>query len=76
MEPSCPRVALLIDGDNSASVSIPSLLAEAGKLGDVMIRRVYGNWSLSSMHAALWSRTTASWADNPRQECDGYRPGG
>jgi hypothetical protein len=51
MEPSRPRVALLIDGDNSASVSIPSLLAEAGKLGEVMIRRVYGNWSLSSMHA-------------------------
>ena len=51
MDPSRPRVALLIDGDNSASVSIPSLLAEAGKLGGVMIRRVYGNWSLSSMHA-------------------------
>ncbi len=51
MEPSRPRVALLIDGDNSASISIPSLLAEAGKLGDVMILRVYGNWSLSSMHA-------------------------
>jgi NYN domain/OST-HTH/LOTUS domain len=51
MEPSRPRVALLIDGDNSASISIPALLAEAGKLGDVTIRRVYGNWSLSSMHA-------------------------
>ncbi|MGZ3645327.1 MAG: NYN domain-containing protein [Ktedonobacteraceae bacterium] len=51
MEPSRPRVALLIDGDNSASISIPSVLAEAGKLGEVMIRRVYGNWSLSSMHA-------------------------
>jgi NYN domain len=51
MEPSRPRVVLLIDGDNSASVSIPSLLVEAGKLGDVMIRCVYGNWSLSSMHA-------------------------
>ena len=51
MEPSHPRVALLIDGDNSASISIPSVLAEAGKLGDVLIRRVYGNWSLPSMHA-------------------------
>ena len=51
MEQSRTRVALLIDGDNSASISIPSLLAEAGKLGEVMIRRVYGNWSLSSMHA-------------------------
>jgi uncharacterized protein (TIGR00288 family) len=51
MEQLRTRVALLIDGDNSASISITSLLAEAGKLGDVMIRRVYGNWSLSSMHA-------------------------
>jgi NYN domain/OST-HTH/LOTUS domain len=51
MEPSRPRVALLIDGDNSASIAITSLLAEAGKLGEVMIRRVYGNWSQASMHA-------------------------
>ena len=51
MEPSRTRVALLIDGDNSASISISSLLAEAGKLGEVRIGRVYGNWSLSSMHA-------------------------
>ena len=51
MEPSRQRVALLIDGDNSAYVSIPSLLDEAGKMGDVMIRCVYGNWSLPSMHA-------------------------
>jgi hypothetical protein len=51
MEPWRTRVALLIDGDNSASILIPSLLAEAGRLGEVMIRRVYGNWSLSSMHA-------------------------
>ena len=51
MEQSRTRVALLIDGDNSASIPITSLLAEAGKLGDVIIRRVYGNWSLPSMHA-------------------------
>ena len=50
MEPSRTRVALLIDGDNSASILIPSLLTEARKLGEVMIRRVYGNWSVSSMH--------------------------
>jgi NYN domain/OST-HTH/LOTUS domain len=41
----------LIDGDNSASALIPSLLAEAGRFGDVSIRRVYGNWSLPTMHA-------------------------
>jgi hypothetical protein len=51
MEHFRPLVALLIDGDNSASVSIPTLLTEVGKLGDVMMRRVYGNWSLTSLVA-------------------------
>lgn len=45
------RVALLIDGDNNSSSSFSSsaLLAAAGELGEVTIRRVYGNWSQSSM---------------------------
>jgi uncharacterized protein (TIGR00288 family) len=51
MEQSRARVALLIDGDNSVSTLIAALLAEAGTFGDVIIRRVYGNWSLPSMHA-------------------------
>src|SRR5258708_7320785 len=50
MGQSRTRVALLIDGENSTSALIASLLAEAEKLGEVIIRRVYGNWSLSSMH--------------------------
>src|SRR5581483_5702814 len=44
------RIALLVDGDNSASTSIAVLLTEAEKVGDVTIRRIYGNWSLPSMH--------------------------
>lgn len=45
-------VALLIDGEN---VIVPDLithiLAEAGKMGGVTIRQVYGNWAAPSMQA-------------------------
>jgi uncharacterized protein (TIGR00288 family) len=38
-------IALLIDGDNISSELIEQLLIEAGKLGGVTIKRVYGNWT-------------------------------
>ncbi len=50
MEPSRSQVALFIDADNSTHLLIPSLLAEAEKFGEVSLRRVYGNWHLSSLH--------------------------
>ncbi len=43
-------IAVLIDGDNISSDLIAPILAEAGKFGGVTIRRVYGNWAVSSMH--------------------------
>ncbi|HZU03075.1 MAG TPA: NYN domain-containing protein, partial [Ktedonobacteraceae bacterium] len=49
MDQSRTRVAILIDGDNSTSISTASLLAEAEKFGEVTIRRIYGNWSRPSM---------------------------
>ena len=56
MELPGSQVALLIDADNSEVTWIPSLLAEVEKLGEVMIGRVYGNWSLSSM--SKWQEIT------------------
>jgi hypothetical protein len=50
MEHSRSLVALLIDADNNAHLLLPSLLAEAEKFGEVSLRRVYGNWHLSSLH--------------------------
>lgn len=45
-------VAMLIDGEN---VIVPDLIAyilvEAGKMGGVTIRRVYGNWATPQMQA-------------------------
>ena len=50
--PAVAHVALLIDGEN---VIVPDLLAyvlvEAGKMGGVTIRRVYGNWATPQMLA-------------------------
>ncbi|HVB62772.1 MAG TPA: NYN domain-containing protein [Ktedonobacteraceae bacterium] len=43
-------VALLIDGENViAPEMIAHILAEAGKMGGVVIRYVYGNWAAPSM---------------------------
>lgn len=56
MELPGSQVAILIDADNSEVTWIPSLLAEAENLGEIMIGRVYGNWSLSSM--SKWQEIT------------------
>lgn len=43
-------VALLIDGENViAPEMVPYILAEASKMGSVVIRQVYGNWAALSM---------------------------
>jgi uncharacterized protein (TIGR00288 family) len=43
------KIALLIDGDNAQSSLIEKILTEAGKYGSVTIRRIYGDWTKSSM---------------------------
>jgi hypothetical protein len=42
---SANLVALLIDGQNIGSEQIDQILAEAEKLGEVIIRWIYGDWS-------------------------------
>lgn len=65
-----PAVALLIDGEN---VMIPDLIAhilvEAGKMGGVTIRQVYGNWAAPSMQS--WKKNLTHYALEPM----GNRPG-
>jgi hypothetical protein len=63
----CPSlvapVALLIDGDNISPDLIAPILAEAGKFGGVLIRRVYGNWSSPTMHS--WKNVALHYALQP-----------
>ncbi len=55
---SVPSVALLIDGENTI---IPDqmayVLVEAGRMGGVTIRQVYGNWTAPSMQT--WKKYVA-----------------
>lgn len=44
------KVAILIDGDNAQSSILPQMLVEAGKYGQVTVRRIYGDWTTSSMN--------------------------
>ncbi len=50
--PPAPPVALLIDAENvNAPSLIAHILAEAGKMGGVTVRQVYGNWSSPTLQA-------------------------
>ncbi len=40
---------MLIDGDNAQASLLPQMLVEAGKYGQVTVRRIYGDWTTSSM---------------------------
>ncbi|MGC3956354.1 MAG: NYN domain-containing protein [Propionicimonas sp.] len=46
-----PRIALLIDADNTALDSLNQVLAELQKQGDSQIRRAYGNWFKPALRA-------------------------
>jgi len=45
------KIAILIDGDNAQSSLLPEMLVEAGKHGQVTVRRIYGDWTTNSMNS-------------------------
>ncbi len=45
------KIAMLIDGDNAQSSLLPQMLVEAGRYGLVTVRRIYGDWTTSSMNS-------------------------
>ncbi len=58
-------VALLIDGENVIAPDlIAHILAEAGKMGGVVIRQVYGNWTAPSMQP--WKEMLTHYVLEPR----------
>jgi uncharacterized LabA/DUF88 family protein len=60
------RVALLIDGDNAQPSLVNQILAEAGKYGLVTIRRIYGDWTTTSMSG--WKAALHDSAIQPIQQ--------
>jgi hypothetical protein len=60
------KIAVLIDGDNAQSVLLPQMLVEAGRHGQVTVRRIYGDWTTSSMNS--WKETLNFHAFQPIQQ--------
>ncbi len=65
-ESKTKKIALLIDGDNAQSSLISETLAEAGKYGALTIRRIYGDWTTSSMQG--WKNILNEAAIQPIQQ--------
>ncbi len=60
------NIAMLIDGDNAQPSLIEEMLSEAGKYGNVTVRRIYGDWTQSSMGS--WKEYLHKHAIQPIQQ--------
>jgi uncharacterized LabA/DUF88 family protein len=60
------KIAVLIDGDNAQSSLLPQMLVETGRHGQVTVRRIYGDWTTSSMNS--WKETLNFHAFQPIQQ--------
>jgi uncharacterized LabA/DUF88 family protein len=60
------RMAILIDGDNAQPSLIGNMLAETSKYGNVVIRRIYGDWTTANMNG--WKDTLQTHAIQPIQQ--------
>jgi Fe-S-cluster formation regulator IscX/YfhJ len=45
------KIAMLIDGDNAQASLLSQMLVEAGRHGQVTVRRIYGDWTTPSMNS-------------------------
>ena len=60
------KIAILIDGDNAQSSLLPQMLVEAGRHGQVTVRRIYGDWTTNHMNS--WKETLNYHAFQPIQQ--------
>ena len=63
-----PRVALLIDADNSPASKIDLILNELSTFGETSIRRAYGNWKKPELKG--WEDLLHEHAIRPMQQYD------
>jgi uncharacterized LabA/DUF88 family protein len=63
-----PRIALLIDADNSPAVKIDLILNELSTFGETSIRRAYGNWKKQELRG--WEEVLHEHAIRPMQQFD------
>src|SRR5436190_10256632 len=63
-----PRIALLIDADNSPAAKIGLILNELSTFGETSIRRAYGNWKKQELRG--WEEILHDHAIRPMQQFD------
>lgn len=62
------NIALLIDADNASSAGIDPVLTVLAELGQVNIRRAYGNWAKPAL--SNWNKITHRFGIQPMQQFD------
>ena len=60
------KIAMLIDGDNAQAGLLSQMLVEAGRHGQVTVRRIYGDWTTANMNS--WKETLNFHAFQPIQQ--------
>lgn len=60
------KIAMLIDGDNAQAGLLSQMLVEAGRYGQVTVRRIYGDWTTVNMNS--WKETLNFHAFQPIQQ--------
>jgi len=60
------KIAMLIDGDNAQPALLSQMLVEAGRHGQVTLRRIYGDWTTPNMNS--WKETLNFHAFQPIQQ--------
>ena len=63
-----PNIALLIDADNASHVAIDPVLTVLAELGQVNIRRAYGNWRKTALKG--WIDKMHRYGIEPQQQFD------
>lgn len=62
------NIALLIDADNASHAGIDAVLTALAELGQVNIRRAYGNWAKPAL--SRWNQITHRYGLQPIQQFD------
>ena len=62
------NIALLIDADNASHAGIDPVLTVLAELGQINIRRAYGNWAKPAL--AKWNQITHRYGLQPMQQFD------
>jgi hypothetical protein len=67
-EANLKNIALLIDADNASHAGIDPVLTVLAELGQVNIRRAYGNWAKPAL--SNWNKITHRFGIQPMQQFD------